>query len=246
MRFSLDAVQAQILSFDGVSRRYRRAHAALHAGDTRTARALHAEMSSRARSAAHRRLVTEIDVWCSLCEADLERARAAFIGASSPSDLLRATMGAALGSDAGAVDVLADALEDVPALLLVTRALVGAGRAAVVPRVLARPGMPIRFADPTLHAATEALFRSGALAECEEACLLASKAFGAPTHHYNAACCASRLGDVDRALRHLATAIAGGFAAREQLASDVDLATVRADPRFADLLNEKPPIVKNG
>jgi hypothetical protein len=235
VRLFFDVDPSRIISFgERVFPRYLKAHHALAAGDLPGARALLAEMTGAARSAWHRQLVQEIDAWTSLCAGDLARVRS-LAAAAQPSGLLRATLGVVLGSAPGAVDVLAEALEETPSLLLLTRALVGAGKADAVPRLLDRPGMVTRFPDPTLLGATEALFRAGAYAACEEACLLSLRAYGTPTHLYNAACCASRVGNVDGALAYLRRARDAGFADRASLEKDPDLAAVRADARFADL-----------
>jgi hypothetical protein len=220
---------------DRVFPRYLKAVAAVQGGDLPRARVLLGEMGGMAKSDRHRQLVCEVDLWCALCAGDLSRARA-IAPAARPSDVLRATLGVVLGTDPGALDVLMDALAATPSLELATRALVGGGKADAVPRLLEGPGMVTRFPDGTLQGATEILFRAGAYADCEAACLLALRAYGTPTHLYNAACCASRVGNVDGALSYLARARAAGFAHRAALEGDPDLAAVRADPRFADLL----------
>lgn len=53
-----------------------------------------------------------------------------------------------------------------------------------------------------------------------------------PSLHYNLACYASRAGDTDRALEHLARAFAGNPQTREWAVTDSDLDTVRGDPRY--------------
>jgi predicted esterase len=54
--------------------------------------------------------------------------------------------------------------------------------------------------------------------------------------HYNLACAQARLGHADEALASLAKAVSLGFAAAEHMKADGDLATLRADPRFDDLV----------
>jgi hypothetical protein len=54
--------------------------------------------------------------------------------------------------------------------------------------------------------------------------------------HYNLACAQARLGRADEALASLAKAVSLGFAAAEHMNADGDLATLRADPRFDDLV----------
>lgn len=53
-----------------------------------------------------------------------------------------------------------------------------------------------------------------------------------PSLHYNLACYASRAGDSDRALKHLARAFEEDPATREWAASDADLDSIRSDPRY--------------
>jgi tetratricopeptide (TPR) repeat protein len=53
-----------------------------------------------------------------------------------------------------------------------------------------------------------------------------------PSLQYNLACFASRAGDADRALEHLARAFAGDPRTREWAQTDSDLDMVRADPRW--------------
>ena len=55
---------------------------------------------------------------------------------------------------------------------------------------------------------------------------------------YNVACCRSRMGDVDGALVALRQALEYGFENRALLKEDPDLATLRGDPRYAELLKE--------
>ena len=53
---------------------------------------------------------------------------------------------------------------------------------------------------------------------------------------YNLACAQARLGQVDEALGSLSDSIDRGFAARDDLLHDPDLAPLRGDPRFSGLL----------
>ncbi len=62
-----------------------------------------------------------------------------------------------------------------------------------------------------------------------------------PLVRYNAACVRAAAGDVDGALEDLSEAILDGFRNREALASDPDLAPLRADPRFSPLVAEFLP-----
>lgn len=57
-----------------------------------------------------------------------------------------------------------------------------------------------------------------------------------PTVQYNLACSLALTGDRDGALAVLERAIALGYADADFLESDADLASLRAEPRFADLL----------
>jgi hypothetical protein len=59
-----------------------------------------------------------------------------------------------------------------------------------------------------------------------------------PSAIYNVACCRSRLGDIDGALSDLRRALEVGFENQALLKEDPDLANLRADPRYAQLLKE--------
>jgi tetratricopeptide (TPR) repeat protein len=59
-----------------------------------------------------------------------------------------------------------------------------------------------------------------------------------PTLLYNTACAYALAGDKDKALELLDRAVAGGFTDRAGLAADPDLADVRDDPRFAEILKK--------
>ena len=56
--------------------------------------------------------------------------------------------------------------------------------------------------------------------------------------HYNLACAAGRTGDVQAGMKHLQAAVAGGWDDPSHLESDPDLAALRDDDRFAELLAE--------
>ena len=67
--------------------------------------------------------------------------------------------------------------------------------------------------------------------------------------HYNAACAHAALGDIDAALISLTAAIAAGYEdtqARATLESDPDLAKLRADPRFAGVMQRVAAARKKG
>ena len=55
---------------------------------------------------------------------------------------------------------------------------------------------------------------------------------------YNVACCRSRLGDIDGALAALRQALEYGFENRALIKEDPDLANLRADPRYGELMKE--------
>jgi tetratricopeptide (TPR) repeat protein len=57
------------------------------------------------------------------------------------------------------------------------------------------------------------------------------------TLYYNLACAETMLGETDAALEHLRTAIEGDPALASYLPEDKDLAPLRDDPRFAELLD---------
>lgn len=80
---------------------------------------------------------------------------------------------------------------------------------------------------------------AGEHAACRQSFLALAQTKATPSGRapllYNAACCAALSGDRDGAFSLLTRALADGFDDREQLASDPDLAPLRADPRWAEL-----------
>ena len=78
-----------------------------------------------------------------------------------------------------------------------------------------------------------------------EAALVAHRKAAEFTAHkpdalFNAACVHARLGDADAAFEALTQAVAAGFADRVQMETDSDLADLRTDPRFDQVL---PPLL---
>lgn len=214
---------------------YDRAIDALGNGEAAAARALIARLKASATSPRDRSLVTEAEAWAFLCEGAPARARELVSGTVTSSPLLLAVIAVVAGSNDGAIDTLADAMRAMPALELVTRALVACGAPMRIASLLERPGVATRLPDVWLQSASAVVFHSGAHDACEAICLAAFRAYGSPMHLFNAACCAARLGDVDRAFTHLRRALEAGFSERERFATDPDLANVRADARFAAL-----------
>lgn len=58
---------------------------------------------------------------------------------------------------------------------------------------------------------------------------------------YNLACCDARLGDIDQAFAHLAESLEGRPDLVELARGDDDLAALRGDPRFDELVAVTPP-----
>lgn len=214
---------------------YDRAIVALSNGELTAARVLLAKLKASARSPRDQSLVTEAEAWCFLCEGAPAKARDLVARTVTSSPLLLAVIAVVAGTNEGAIDTLADAMREMPAIDLVTQAFVACRVPMRIAALLERPGVATRLPDVWLHGSSAVVFRSGAFEACEAICQAAFRAYGSPMHLFNAACCASRLGDVDRALAHLRAAIVAGFAERERLGSDPDLERVRADPRFATL-----------
>ncbi len=61
---------------------------------------------------------------------------------------------------------------------------------------------------------------------------------GDPTAHYNLACSLALLGHVDEAFESLQRSVACGYQDAEHLLADEDLEPLRADPRFALLVDQ--------
>ena len=62
--------------------------------------------------------------------------------------------------------------------------------------------------------------------------------FMRPSSTYNVACCRSRLGEIDSALATLRLALERGFENQALIKEDPDLANLRGDPRFGELMKE--------
>lgn len=214
---------------------YSHAMEALGKGEVAVARAIVARLKPLVTTAHDLSLAIEAEAWCLLCAGQPVAARDIAIRAQSSSPLLLSTLGVVVGTHEGAVDTLADALRSTPALDLVTHALVACNAAKQLAAVLERPGVVTRIPDVWLQTSSAIVFRSGAFEACEAICSSAFRAYGSPTHLFNAACCAARLGHVDRSLATLRRALEAGFSERARLFVDPDLEPVRADPRFAEL-----------
>lgn len=65
---------------------------------------------------------------------------------------------------------------------------------------------------------------------------LARRLPGDPTVHYNLACSLALNGEADAAFAELESSLACGYRDAEHLAQDEDLAALRGDPRFGELL----------
>ncbi|GAA4030153.1 hypothetical protein GCM10022409_12990 [Hymenobacter glaciei] len=61
-------------------------------------------------------------------------------------------------------------------------------------------------------------------------------ATGRGNAHYNSACCRALVGQTDLALRELEAAVKAGYRDASQIQSDTDLASLRATPRYQQLL----------
>ncbi len=55
----------------------------------------------------------------------------------------------------------------------------------------------------------------------------------------------ARVGDVDHAIRQIRTALENGYKELDPLYNDQEFAAVRNDPRFAELMQHKPPAIVN-
>ena len=65
---------------------------------------------------------------------------------------------------------------------------------------------------------------------------LATRDQANPIHAYNAACASARLGHLEQGLQWLQQAVARGYADKDRLQSDPDLAPLRQRPAFAEIL----------
>ena len=95
--------------------------------------------------------------------------------------------------------------------------------------------------DLALHLSS-ALFYAGKLEESATVSARAFEAHSAPGDAYNVACSASRLGHLDHALAWLEKAFRAGWNDAKALEEDPDLAAVREEPGFRDLLGKLTPV----
>jgi Zn-dependent protease len=213
--------------------------AALEAGDTTTALGLAKGALDRSKDNRVRALATEIGAWSALESGD--RAGAVQIlqghpGGFQPSGHLRAFLTEATPADQ--VNATVDAWLDHAFLPPRTYAhqLAAAGLTDdVVDRLIASRADDAEAARMGLQ---HTLFLGGqfdASARLGEAMLGAGTT--EPIVAYNTACAHARAGRRDRAFAWLGRAVDLGFSDLNLLADDPDLATVRADPRYALIRN---------
>lgn len=81
-----------------------------------------------------------------------------------------------------------------------------------------------------------ALFYAEHYGHALEVSELAWNRYRDPIHAYNAACAAARLGKLDESLAWLGQAVDRGLADRSKIETDDDLALLREDPRFAEIV----------
>jgi Zn-dependent protease len=204
---------------------------ALERGDLATARRQTDEALAQSRDAKVKALATELAAWTALEEGDPARARQLveqYPRGIRPSGHLRAFT--TEPSPAEQVNATVDAWLD---------------RQFLPPRSythhLAAAGLVDSRADDAEQARMglqHALFLGGqfdASARLGEAMLGAGST--EPVVAYNTACAHARAGRLDRAFAWLGRAVDLGFRDGKLLADDPDLATVRADPRYAILRN---------
>ena len=100
-----------------------------------------------------------------------------------------------------------------------------------------KPGEAYKPRSWEANAQVLPLFASGELAEAKE---MLNEALGRYDDRegllYNLACAEARLGETDQAFEHLATALAGRQDYVDLARGDDDLAPLRDDPRFAELV----------
>lgn len=101
----------------------------------------------------------------------------------------------------------------------------------------ARPGYPFTVGGWEAGLEVIPLFGEGRYEEAKEMLhRLIESGETSPITVYNLACAESRLGEVDAALEHLASAIAGRPDLRKLALSDSDLDSIRDDPRFSGIV----------
>lgn len=89
------------------------------------------------------------------------------------------------------------------------------------------------------------LFRERSYEKAVEACRrLIALAPGEPGPHYNLACALARLGKTPDALAALEMAVLKGFGDPDHMRQDEDLATLRAEPRFARCMHKAEETAK--
>ncbi len=88
--------------------------------------------------------------------------------------------------------------------------------------------------------------KRGDLTAAEAAARAGAKLFPRDANwHYNVACVCARAGRPDEALEWLGLAIDRGFTQRSQIEADADLATLRSNPKYAELLAKADALAAN-
>lgn len=119
----------------------------------------------------------------------------------------------------------------------VKRGAIAQEAATTVFAVGVKPGEAYKPRAWETNALVYPLFERGELAEAK---LMLNEALGRYDDRegllYNLACAEAQLGEIDQALEHLATALAAHPDYVELARGDDDLAALREDPRFAELV----------
>lgn len=119
------------------------------------------------------------------------------------------------------------------------RAAVATADGTTIISVGGKPGEAYEPRAWEVNAEVFAMFERGEIEEAKAVILDAQQRYDDATLTYNLACAEARLGDPEPAIEHLRVAIEQRPALVDAARGDTDLDTLRADPRFDELLGSR-------
>jgi Zn-dependent protease len=217
-----------------------RLHKLLAEEQPEQARAVAHQVLGAARGAGARDQALRALAWLDIGAGEPQAALAHLAKTSSTFDdpLTWGTAIAASGDAVNALPHLARAYQrsaDPQTVATYARCLAAVGRGDEA-RLLAGPQAPAE----SQRALGEALFRSRDYAGSAEISRRLFERAHQPLDAYNLACAEARLGHDEEALRWLRTAVDSGFADREHLLDDPDLAPLRARDEWTEIVSRVP------
>lgn len=199
------------------------------------------EGSVAERSAPSRARLVETIAWGWLEEGEDREAVAAvrrMPRGYQPSALLAARLQVASGATEEGFRALEKAYLETPgdlAALVLAAAWID-HRAPARAVAMLRGLRGVRVSSAAHNTIAAALFYAEHYEHALEVSELAWNRSSEPVHAYNAACSCARTGRLDEGIAWLTRAVDRGLSEREQIETDDDLALLREDPRFAELV----------